>query len=59
MVHVGCCVLYHLLPNLISDVVLGMDLLHNINPWIDWSAYLLSLDCEGHTVRIGISPGCY
>ena len=38
MVHVGCCVLCHVLPNLTSDVVLGMDWLHAINPRIDWNA---------------------
>ena len=52
MVHVGCHVLCHVLPNLTSDVVLGMDWLHAINPWIDWNAYSLSLDCRGHTVCI-------
>ena len=45
-------VLYHVLPNLTSDVVLGVDWLHAINPWIDWNTYLLSLDYEGHIVRI-------
>ena len=52
MVHVGCHVLCHVLPNLTSDVVLGMDWLYDINPWIDWHTYLLSMDCEGNTVRI-------
>ena len=35
MVHVGCLVLYHILPNLTSDMILGMDWLHDINPWTD------------------------
>ena len=47
LVHVGCHVLCHVLPNLTSDVVLGMDWLHVINPRIDWNAYSLSLDCRG------------
>ena len=38
MVHVGCHVQYHVLPNLTSDVVLGMDWLYAINPQIDWNA---------------------
>ena len=32
MVHVGCSVLYRVLPNLTSNVILGMDWLHRINP---------------------------
>ena len=32
MVHVGCGVLCHVLPNLTSNVVSGMDWLHTINP---------------------------
>ena len=51
-VHVGGCVLCHVLPNLTSDVVLGVDGLHAINPWIDWNAYLLSLNYEGHNIYI-------
>ena len=51
-VHEGCHVLCHVLPNLTSDMVLGMDWLHDINPWIDWNAYSQSLDYGGHTVRI-------
>ena len=31
-VHVGCHVLYCVLPNLTSDVVLGMDWLHETQP---------------------------
>ena len=46
-VHVGyqflCCVL----PHLTSNMVLGMDLSHTINPLINWNNYLLSLDCGG------------
>ena len=38
-IHVGCHVLCCVLPNLTSGVVLGMDWLHAINPWIDWHAY--------------------
>ena len=52
MVHIGCHVLFCVLPNLTSDVVLGIDWLHAINPWIDWHAYSLFLDCGGHTVHI-------
>ena len=59
MVHIGCRVLCHVLPNLTSDVVLGMDWLHAINPWIDWNAYSLSMDCGSHTVRVlGTETGC-
>ena len=45
MVHVGGCVLYHVLPNLTSDVVLGMDWLYDINPQIDKNTfrYLLTV----------------
>ena len=50
MVHLGCYVLCCILPNLPSDVVLGMDWLHVINPQIKWNAYSLSLDRRGHTV---------
>ena len=32
MVHVGCHVLYHVLPTLSSDVVIGMDWLHASSP---------------------------
>ena len=28
------------------------DWLHDINPWIDWNAYSLSMDYVGHNVRI-------
>ena len=52
MVYIGGYVLYHVLPNLTSDVVLGMDWLYDINPQIDKNTYSLSLDCEGHTVCI-------
>ena len=52
MVNVGCCVLCNVLPNLTSDVVLGMDWLHAINPWIYWNAYSISVDYIGHTVCI-------
>ena len=38
MVHVGCHVLCYVLLNLTSDMVLGMDWLHAINPRIDWHA---------------------
>ena len=51
-VHVGCCVLCHVLPHLTSDVVLSMDWLHAINPWINWKAYLLSLDCKDKILYI-------
>ena len=52
MVHVGCHILCFVLPNLTSNVVLGMDLLHTVNPWINWYAYSLPLDCVCHIVRI-------
>ena len=52
MAHVGCCVLFCVLPNLTSDVVLGMDQLNAINPQINWSAYSLSMDRVSHTIRI-------
>ena len=51
-VYVVCRVLYRILPNLASDVVLSMDWLYAINPQIDLNAYSLSLDCECETVRI-------
>ena len=35
MVHVGCRALCHVLLSLTSDVVLGMDWIHAINPQID------------------------
>ena len=52
MVHVSCHVLYYVLPNLTSDVVLGMDWPHAINPWIDWNPYSLSMYCLNHIVLI-------
>ena len=51
-VHVGCRVLYHVLPNLTSDVVLGSDWLHVINYLIDWNSFLLSLDHKGAIVSV-------
>ena len=35
---IDCHVLYHVLPNLTSDVVLGMDRLHAIICLINWNA---------------------
>ena len=59
MTHVGCYVLFHVLLDLTSDMVLGMDWLHDINPWIDWITISLTLDYGGHTVRIlGTEKGC-
>ena len=52
MVHVGCHVFCHVLPNMTSDVVLSMDWLHTINSKINWNSYSLSLDYIGHTVHI-------
>ena len=52
MVHVGCYVLCRVLPNLTTNMVLGMDWLHTINRRTNWYAYSLSLDCGGHTVHI-------
>ena len=52
MVHVGFYVLYYALPIPTSDMLLSMDWLHAINPWIDWRAYLLSLDFGGHTIYV-------
>ena len=37
-VHIGYHVLYCVLLNLTSNVVLDIDWLHAINPWIDWDA---------------------
>ena len=36
-VHVGHHILCCVLPNLTSDMVLGMDWLHDINPLINWN----------------------
>ena len=59
LVHVGCHVWCHVLPNLTSDMVLGMDWLHSINHWIDWNVYSLSLDYGSDTVCIlGTKKGC-
>ena len=44
--YVVCYVLYYILPHLTSDVVLSMDWLHTINPWIDYNDYSLSIDCR-------------
>ena len=52
IVDVGSHVLCHVFLNLTSDVVLGMDWLHAINPRIDWHTCPLSLDYIGHNVRI-------
>ena len=52
MVFTGCHILCHILPNLTSHVVLGMDWLHTIRHQIDWHAYSLSLDCKVHIVYI-------
>ena len=52
IVHIGCYVLCLVLSNLTSDVLLGMDWLHDISPCIDWRVYSLSLDYGGHTERI-------
>ena len=52
MVHIGCRVLCHILPNLTIYVGLGMDWLHTIKPHIDRYAYSLSVDCESHTLSI-------
>ena len=51
-VHVGFHILCYILPNLIIDVVLGMDWLHAINPLVDWNIYSPSLDCRGETICI-------
>ena len=52
MVHVCCGILCCILTNLTSDVVLGMDWFHAINPQTSYSAYSLSLDCRGNTVHL-------
>ena len=36
--YIGCRVFFYVFPNLTSDMVLGMDWLHTINPQIDWNA---------------------
>ena len=41
MVYVACHILCIILLNLTNDMVLGMALLHAINPQIDWNAYSL------------------
>ena len=59
-IHIGCHVLYHVLPPLTSDIVLSTDWLHAIKPWIDWNAYSLSLDYIGETVHtLGIKSNCF
>ena len=50
--HVGYSVLCCILPILTSDMVLGMDWLHAINPLIDWNNYSLSVEYGGETIRI-------
>ena len=52
MVCVGFHVLCHILPNLTSNMDPSMDLLHAINPQINWHTYSLSLNCGGHSVHI-------
>ena len=52
MVHAGFHVLCSVFQNLTSDVVLGMNWLHAINPQINWHSLLLSMDCKGHIVYI-------
>ena len=60
IVHIGCSILYCILPNLTSDVVLGMDWLHAINPLVDWNNLSLYLDCVGETAYIlGTKYGFY
>ena len=34
-IHVGCCILCHVLPNSTSNMVLGIDWLYSSNPRID------------------------
>ena len=59
-VHIGCKVLYYVLPNLTSDVVLGKDRLHAINPRIEWNTYSLYLDFRAQTIRIlETIQGCF
>ena len=53
MVYVGC-VLCHVLPNLTSDVVLGMGWLHAINPWIDGNYLSGMLTCYIWTVEVAL-----
>ena len=50
--HVAFQVLCCVLPNLTSDIILGMDWLHALNPCIDWNTYSLSIDCRGQTLCI-------
>ena len=60
IVHRGCSVLYHVLPNLTSDVLLGKDRLHAINPRIEWNTYSLYLAFRAQTIRIlETIQGCF
>ena len=52
MVHVGCHVFCYILPNLTSDVVLGIDWLHAIKPQIGWHTYSLFMNCGVYIVHI-------
>ena len=51
-VHIGCSVFCCVLPNLPSNMVLGIDWLHTINPLIDWSTHSLSIGCIGKIIYI-------
>ena len=58
-IHVGCCVLCYILPNLTSDMVLGMDWLHMVNPLIEWNAKSLYIEFGGRNLFIlGTKSSC-
>ena len=57
---VGCSVLCCILLNIISDMVLGMDLPHAINPLIKWNHYFLYMVYRYDIVRIlGTKSSCF
>ena len=47
------------LPQLTTDVILGMDFLHKYNPHVDWSRNTLSFVLDSRTVAVDAStvPG--
>ena len=51
LVHIGYSVLCCFLPNLASDMVLGMDWLDAINPLIDCNIHSQSSVCESKPIR--------
>ena len=51
-VHIGCSVFCCVLPNLTSNMVLGIDWLYTVNPLITWSTHSLSMGCIGKIIYI-------